>query len=294
MDIRKLLFVTKFEDLRFDALQSLLDLRKVALNHVVLLNVIDREKVAMRRGTGYQKEQEVRLREKANIRFIDWAETLFEMGMEVGVYIVVGGFVKQVIQAAEKEEVDLIVIGPSRQGKMEQLISGSDLTEILSRTGVPILVYKNRSRDGVNPEKPFECPMLATNWSSASRNALDFLKKLNIAKKVHVVHVADEKSLDGTSAMEVQRTRKESRQKLDEICDILEDAGIDGRSHVYIGDTIAEIEKAAEECQATMIITGASNRSWNSWRERLLGSIPKELAEHSAFSTLIFPPEKKE
>ncbi len=294
MDIRKLLFVTKFEDLRFDALQSLLDLRKVALEHVVLLNVIEREKVAMQRGTGYHKKQEIRLREKANIRFIDWAETLFEMGLEVGVYIAVGSFVKQVIQAAEKEAVDLIVIGPSRQGKMDQFITGPDLTEILHRTGVPILVYKNRSRDGVNIEKPFERPLLATNWSSASRNALNYLKRLNIVESVHVVHVADEKSLKGTSAMAVQQTRKENRRKLDKICDILEAAGIDGRPHVYIGDTITEIEKAAEECQATMIIAGASNRSWNSWRERLLGSIPKELSERSAFSTLIIPPEKKE
>ena len=293
MDIRKLLFVTKFEDLRFDALQSLLDLRNVALNHVVFLNVIERENVAMRRGTGYQKEQEVRLREKANIRFIDWAETLFEMGMEVGVYIVVGRFVKQIIRAADNEDVDLIVIGPSKQGKMEQLLSGSDLTEIIHRTGVPVLVYKNRSRNGTNPEKPFQRPLLATNWSSASHNALKFLKKLTIIEKVHVVHVADEKSLQGTSAMAVQRTRKESRRKLEEICDILEEAGIEGRSHVYIGDTVDEIEKAAEECQATMIITGASNRSWNAWRERLLGSIPKALAEKSAFSTLIIPPEKK-
>lgn len=92
MEIKKLLFVTRFNHLRFDALLSLMDLKKAALNHVVFLNVIEREKVAMRRGKGYEKSAEIRLREKANIRFIDWAETLFEQGMEVGVYIVVGSF----------------------------------------------------------------------------------------------------------------------------------------------------------------------------------------------------------
>jgi hypothetical protein len=81
--------------------------QKAALNHVVFLNVIERDKVAMRRGKGYEKSAEVRLREKANIRFIDWAETLFEQGMEVGVYIVVGSFAGQVIQAAEKESVSI-------------------------------------------------------------------------------------------------------------------------------------------------------------------------------------------
>jgi hypothetical protein len=67
MEIKKLLFVTKFEELGFDAVQSLLSLRKAALDHIVFVNVIERDKVAMRRGTGYQKEEEIRLRETANI-----------------------------------------------------------------------------------------------------------------------------------------------------------------------------------------------------------------------------------
>ena len=71
MKIKKLLFVTKFEQLGLDALQSLMDIRDAGLNHVVFLNVIERERVAMRRGTGYQKDEEIRLRERANIRFID-------------------------------------------------------------------------------------------------------------------------------------------------------------------------------------------------------------------------------
>jgi len=53
MDIKKLLFVTKFEELGFDALQSLLSLRKASLNHVVFVNVIERDRVAMHRGAGY-------------------------------------------------------------------------------------------------------------------------------------------------------------------------------------------------------------------------------------------------
>ena len=82
MEIKKLLFVTKFEELGFDALRSLLSLRKSALEHVVFVNVIERERIALKRGKGYRKDEEIRLREAANIRFIDWAENLFERGME--------------------------------------------------------------------------------------------------------------------------------------------------------------------------------------------------------------------
>ena len=68
--IKKLLFFTKFEELGFDALQSLLDLRNVDLEHVVFLHVIERAKVALHRGVGYKKDKEIKLREIANIRFI--------------------------------------------------------------------------------------------------------------------------------------------------------------------------------------------------------------------------------
>ena len=71
---------------------------------------------------------------KGQYTFIDWAENLFEQGMEVGVYIVVGGFVQHVVSACEKEGADMIVIGPPKKGKLEQLYSGPEITEILRRT----------------------------------------------------------------------------------------------------------------------------------------------------------------
>ena len=289
MEIKKLLFVTRFQNLWFDALQSLLDLRRAALNHVVFLNVIERDKVAMRRGAGYQKEEEVKLREMANIRFIDWAETLFEQGIEVGVYIVVGALAQQVISAAAKEEVDLIVLGRQKKGKFEQLISGSDVSEIIHRTGKPVLVYKYLSPDSQVLEKPFARPLLAIDGSSASRQAIAFLQTLKaIVEEVNLVHVADEKSLKGTSAMAVQKTRKESRDKLEALCDLLESSGLKAKAHVYVGETVAELEKAARECQATMIIAGAYATS--AWKARWKGSTPEALADKSAFPTLLIPP----
>ena len=292
MDIKKLLFVTKFEELWFDALQSLLELRAARLNHVVFLNVIDREQVAMRRGAGFLKEAQVKLREKANIRFIDWAGHLFELGMECGVYIVVGGLVRQVLEAARKEGADLIVIGRHKKGTLGMLYSSSDITEIIRRANVPVLVYKYMNPEAPAVENPFLQPLLATDGSPASRRAVKYLERLKgVVREVDVVHVASEKSLEGTSAMAVQKTRKESRERLDEICDQFEAAGIAARPHVYIGNPVAEIEKAARDCRATMIVAGTSGKS--EWRERWIGSTPKALAEKSIFPTLLVPPQKK-
>ena len=250
MEIRKLLFVTKFEELGFDALQALLTLRKAHLEHVVFMNVIERDKVAMQRGLGYKKSEEIKLRERANIRFIDWAENLFEQGMEVGVYIVVGNLIPQVIIAAEKEDADLIVIGRRHQSRIEMFYSGADITELLKRAERPVLVYKHMAESGTVLEKPFEKPLLAIDGSPASLRAVRFLENIeNVINEVHLLYVANPKELKGDSNMSIQRLRKEKRTQLDEISEGLENKGIKTRSHVYIGETEEEIERAARENQ---------------------------------------------
>jgi len=292
MEIKKLLFVTKFDVLGFDALKSLLDLRKAALEHIVFVNVIERERVAMRRGTGYHKSEEIRLREAANIRFIDWAEDLFEQGMEVGVYIVVGNLVPQVMKAAQKEEADLIVIGRSPKKVLEQLYEGSDVIELLHRAAIPVLVYKQLTEDPTDLELPFKRPLLATDWSPASLRSVDYLKELgSVIEEANVIHVVSEKDLVGSSSLDVQKTRKAVRGRLEELCDVLEAQGIRARARVYVGNAEEEIEKAARECQSTMIVLGSSARQ--RWMERWLGSVPRAIAEKSIYPTLLIPVERK-
>ncbi len=291
MKITRLLFVTKFEELGFNAVQSLLSLTNADLNHIVFINVIERDRFAMSR-VGYRKDEEIRLREAANIRFIDWSENLFEQGLEVGVYIVIGSLVSEVIKAAQKEEADLIVIGRSHKGVLENLYSGSDVTELLRRAATPVLVYKHLSETAISIEKPFERPLLAIDWSPASMKAVAYLKELkDVVREISIVHVASEKDLKGSSAMTIQKTRKEVRTKLEEICAIFEAEGIKAREHLYIGEPEEEIEKAARDCQSTMIVIGSSAKT--AWVEKWLGSTPQTIAEKSVYPTLLIPPDKK-
>lgn len=291
MEIKKLLFVTKFEDLCYDALNSLLILRKAGLEHVVFLNVIERDKVAMKRGAGYLKEEEVKLKETANIRFIDWAENLFEMGMEVGAYIEVSTLIPEIMRVIEKEAPDLIVIGRSQKGTLEQLYSGSDVSELVRRTRIPILVFKHMAEDKIVPEKLFERPILATNWSETGTRMMEYIKGMkNVIGEIHIIHVVKDSALKSPDSHEVQKVRKKERKKLNALCDELEDLGIKARSHVYVGDPQKEIEKAAKEYQASMIILGSSDKA--AIIERWTGSISKNIADDSIFPCLIIPGRK--
>ncbi len=291
MKIKKLLFVTKFESLCYDALHSLLDLRKSGLEHVVFLNVIEREKVTMRRGKGYVKDDEVRLKEIANIRFIDWAENLFEMGMEVGAYIEVSSLIPKIVEVVEKEKPDLIVIGRSQKGKIEQLYSRSDITELTRRSTVPILVFKHMTENKLVPAKIFERPLFATSWSNSSEKAVACLKELgNVIGEMHVMHVVDEKDLKTADTHVVQQVRKKERNRLDDLCAEFEEKGISARPHVYVGDPETEILRAAQEYQASMIILGFSDRT--ALMERWMGSISRNIADKSPYPCLLFPVKK--
>ncbi len=291
MRIKKLLFVTKFEDLCYDALNSLMSLRQAALDHVVFLNVIERDKVAMKRGSGYLKEEEVKLKETANIRFIDWAENLFELGMEVGAYIEVSTLIPEILKVVQKEKPDLIVIGRSHKGALEQLYSGSDITELTRRTEIPILVFKHMVEDRMVPEQIFKRPLFATSWSNSSRKAVDSLKELGqVIGEIHLMHVVSEKDLKSLNTHEVQKVRKRERKRLDDLCEEFEAAGISARPHVYVGDPEKEILKAAKEYQATMIILGFSDRT--ALLERWMGSISRNVADNSIYPCLLFPVKK--
>lgn len=288
MKIKKLLFVTKFEDLCYDALNSLLSLRKAALDHVVFLNVIERDQVAMKRGGGYLKEEEVKLKETANIRFIDWAENLFELGMEVGAYIEVSALIPEILKVIEAEKPDLMVIGRSHKGRIEQLYSRSDISELTRRAQIPILVFKHLIENKMVPEQLFERPLLATSWSTSSDQAVNCIKGLNqVIGELHVMHVVDEKDLKQPDTHAVQKVRKKERKRLDDLCDEFEAVGVNARPHVYVGDPEKEILKAAKEYQATMIIMGFSER--NAIVERWMGSISRNIADKSIYPCLLFP-----
>jgi len=292
MKITKMLFVSEFEKLWFDALQSLMGLRKAGLNHVVFLHVIDRDKVAMRRGTGYLKQEERKLREIADIRFIDWAETLFEEGMEVGAHIAIGNTVPKILSVAEYEGVDLIVTARRRRGKLEELYAGSETSDLLRRAVRPVLIYNYLSQSGKVGENPFERILLALDWSLSSERVLDYALALEgAAKRVEIIHVLSEKEIAGLSKMEAHKLERESKKRLDDVSDMLAREGIDVRPHLYIGNIEQQIEKGASEHRATMIVLGTKRRSI--WKEKWSGSVSHALANKAELPVLVIPAEIK-
>ncbi len=281
MEIKKMLFVTDFEELWFDALRSLMVLRKAGLDHVVLMHVIDRS-------IGYYTtDEKKRLAAMAEVRFVDWAQSLYEEGMECGSYIVVGDTVPKVLEAEKEEEVDLTVISRQKRTKLQKLYVDSKTIEFLRKATTPVLVHKYKLESGGVNERLFERPLLATDFSPPANRALEFLVGLkSIIKKLQVIHVVTEKAMAGLGKRGLMKMERENRKKLDELCEALESEGIEAEYHLYIGD-LTQIENAAREREATLIATGTGGKS--AWQARWLGSVSQQLAEVSELPNLLVP-----
>jgi len=292
MKISKMLFVSEFEELWLDALQSLMSLRKAGMNNVVFLHVIPRDKVSMRRGSGYLKQEERKLKEIADIRFIDWAETLFEEGMEVVAHIAIGNIVPKILSVTEIEKVDLIVTARRKRAKFEELYAGSEISDLLRRAVKPVLIFNYLSQSGKVGENPFERLLLGLDWSVSSEKILDYVLALKGAvKRVDIVHIVSEKDVAKLSKMEAHKLERNNKKRLDEVCDILINERFDARPHLYIGKVVEQIQKAASEHRTTMIVLGAKRRSI--WKEKWSGSAAHSLADKSELPVLIVPTEVK-
>jgi len=288
MKFKKMLFVTDFDELWFDALESLMGLRKAGLNHVVFLHVINREDVAMHRGAGYLKEEDVRLKQMADVRFIDWAESVFEKGMECGAYVVVGNPIPKILSTAETEGVDFIVTEAHKRTKLEKLFASSTTMELLRRSKIPVLVHKYMLPSGRVNNKPFDTPLLVTDWSSPCERALEQLIDIKKAvKNIVTVHVIGDDVIKGKSKDDLMKIQKENKKRLEDICKTFEDEGVEADSHLCMGDVASQIENAAREYNATMIVMGSTGKG--AWRARWLGSVSQEITETSEFPTLLIP-----
>ncbi|MDL1963739.1 MAG: universal stress protein [Deltaproteobacteria bacterium] len=288
MKFKKMLFVTNFEKLWFDGLESLFGLRKSGLDHIVFLHVIEKDKIAMHRGKGYLKEEEVGLKQMADVRFIDWAENIFEKGMECGAYVVVGNYIPKILSTVEAEKANLIVIEAHERTRVEKLYADSTILELLRRTKTPVLVHKYMLPSGKTNKNPFEVPLFATDWSSPCERALEQIIDIkNSIKKVVVVHIVSEDAMKGKSKHELQMVQKENKKRLEEVRIAFEDEGIEVETHLYMGEVVPLIENASREHGATMVITGTTGKG--AWRARWLGSISQQLAESSELPTLLIP-----
>ena len=142
MRFESLLFHTRFRELAFNSLKSVLELKAVGLKKVVLTHVIPREDVGFVPYGGTLKEDLNRTREAARLKFNDWIKTLNDPQVTFRQRIEVGSVNAKILELAGEEQVDLIIVGRKQRTALEKIYVGTHILDILRRSTVPVLMSK--------------------------------------------------------------------------------------------------------------------------------------------------------
>ena len=295
MRIRKILFHTNFKEFSFNALETLLALKDAGLAEIILIYIIDRDEVGFVPYGGYLKNEENRIREAARVHFEKWQQILSEHGIDSQIVIEKGLPNVTILDIAQKKAVDMIVTGQKKRTLFEKVYVGSHILDLLRRSPIPILMHKyevkyevdSRTHTRVN-DHLFKTPMVATDWSEPSLNALLAMEAFKgVATKIQVSHIIDTKLIKNQREEEINRLKQESRNRLDNYCSRLDKMTLLSESYLAIGKTVVEIIRLSREYNATMIVMGRTGKDW--FKEYWLGGVSHQVAELSELPVMLVP-----
>jgi len=295
MIFKKVLFHTHFRELALNSLKTIMELKKVGLESIILTHIIPRDEVSFVPYGGYLKETETQMKTEARMRFEDWQELLVENGIKSHIRIEVGAPNAEILRIAEEEGVDLIVIGRKKRTLMEKVYVGSHIMDILRRSTVPVLMSKymvqfeweNEQLTRTN-EHIFDRPMLATDWSQPSENAMQRMSALKgLAETILVMHVIDAKLSKGMDSTRLGAIEKESKSRLQNYCRTIEQFGMNAEYHLSAGKTVQELVRLSRDHKASMIVMGKTGKDW--FQEYWLGGVSHQIAELSELPVLLIP-----
>ncbi len=295
MAFNTLLFHTRFRELAFNSLKSLLELKAAGLKKVILAHVIPREDVAFVPYGGTLKADEKRMREEARMQFDDWIQTIGDPQIEFHQRIEVGTTNAEILNMAKEEKADLIVVGRKKRTALERVYVGTHVLDILRRSEVPVLMSKymvhyewqGESLMRTN-EDIWKRPLLASDWSDPSRRALDATLALKgLVETIIVTHVLGARRVKNLEPPALARLEEESEKRLQAYCRQVDEAGIQSEYHLAMGRTVEELIKMSRDFGATMIVMGRTGKDW--FHEYWLGGVSHQIAELSELPVLLIP-----
>lgn len=295
MAFETIVFHTRFREMAFNALKSIIELKAAGLRKVVLAHVIPREEVGFVPYGGTLKEDLKRMREEARIKFEDWIQTIADPQLEFSQRIEVGAAIAEIFDMVEDEKADLIVVGRKKRTILEKVYVGTHILDILRRSKVPVLMSKymvqyesqGESLTRTNDEI-WKRPLLASDWSEPSRRALEATVGLKgVVEKIIVTHVLGDRRLKNLEPPAIKRLEGESEKRLQSYCDLVDNAGIPSEAHLAVGHTVEEIIKISRDHGATMIVMGRTGKDW--FHEYWLGGVSHRVAELSELPVLLIP-----
>ena len=260
----------------------LLELKNVGTEEIDMVSVININAMSSiqsnsKSAVNYQKRYKKRLMEEG--------KKIEDIGFSVNYEVPIGIPHKKICEITKKRDEDLILIGSRGESRIQSILLGSTVANVIRLCKIPILIERielanKRANEShiLGYEQKLRSILLATDFSENSREAERIAQKLAPnAKEVHIVTVA-ERQRQGE-----EEKLKSLKEKFSEVCDNVK---------VKLEEGIASknINKIADEENVSMIILG--KRGKGSLKELLLGSTAEAVVRHSNKPVLLIPPKE--
>lgn len=241
------------------------ELRQFGAEHVIILHVMP--------SRGDLPDEQKRIAE-------DLVNKLKERGFEAEFRVVYGDPVHEILAMAEREKVTLIVMASSGKGRAREFFVGSTSFGVVRRTRKPVLIDKFEviDADGARRIKPacttlFRTALVPVDFSRCTDKIIDHLHHLakRGLRKIVLFHVIESRKYSVSSDKRFDEVRKH----LESLEKDLTEAGFKVMTHVHYGTPSYNILEAVREFEASLIIIGASGKSF--FKGLALGSTSEEV-----------------
>ncbi len=248
----KVLFATDFSGYAEKMTECMGEIPRV--KEIVLLHVIDPKRF------GYWEESQEILVTRAELLLKEKAELFRSAGKKVKAMVTVGIPSKEILRIADEECVSLIIIGAKGMGTLRGVLTGSASFEVLRYGKVSTLLMRYKVLEKMEGsifekycERTFSRVLYPIEFPASPEKILSLIKEMPRADKVMLVHVI---SAEGTEK-ELQGRIMEAERVLKGLQDDLKAAGQDASYHVHAGYPAIEINRVAEEEDASLIVMDA-------------------------------------
>ncbi len=277
----KILYPTKFDELSFPILKSLVCLKSAGLKEIVLLYVIDEEAIYLAKESGLPVDME-QIKGSANEKMKEYLDYLKSNELSVKTKITSGRVVNEIIKEAALENVSLIVTGRHKRQMIDELFIGSTTDGVVKKSSLPVLVVKYHTIRMIEGQLTEQfCPnifrkiLYATDWSEHSERTKKYIYPLyNVgASEIVIVHVIENVGKEGED------------KRLNNLKQEFEQIGFKTKSYLIHGKPYKEIINLAAEEDVSLILMGSHGKGFI--KGIMLGSVSQRVLEYSDRSVLI-------
>lgn len=151
-----ILFPTDLSELSYSAFEYVKKLKDAGARRVLLLYVIDLMQISFigtidafssLRVDSVEKEVKLEMEEKAKQALVEMKSELESMGFDARYMIVEGIPHEKILEIAETEDVDIIVVASQGRSPFKEMFMGSTSERVIRASKSPVLVVKPKKEE---------------------------------------------------------------------------------------------------------------------------------------------------